>query len=89
MDKLKTNKEALELHRPFVVAGIYQKEKCWDADINAYLAAIDDALAAHEMKPEYDRMKAKIAEVMAMEEKDVTVWDEPMLKEIKAILGGE
>jgi len=57
----------------------------------------DDALAAREMKPEYDRMKAKIAEIMAMKPKTNNVttdafdgyenngWNKA-LKEIKAIL---
>jgi len=93
MVKLKTDEQHLETFRRlqdeiFDDYGQISPDEVW--------ACVKDSLAAHEMKPEYDRMKANIDKVLAMQEPPVDLNDNEdccyhngfcnALKEIKAIL---
>jgi len=64
MVKLNTDKAELEK----IVQGLLERPGWYDdqADIAAdkLVDAVHDALAAHEMKPEYDRMKANIEKML-------------------------
>jgi len=88
MVKLKTDKAELESIYPTEPMEFVVEET---GEIILLSHILDDALAAHEMKPEYDRMKANQGKVLeylnsvsGMHFKDYEI-----IKEIKAILGGE
>lgn len=67
MVELKTDKAKLEKERSDLLEKLNAGGKCClITNPNFGLDLLDDGLVAHEILPEYDRMKAKIAEVMAM-----------------------